>query len=280
MAIKLTVTSTKGGVGKTTVTANLGAYIADLGYRVLLIDADIQPTLSSYFPLAQHSEYGLTELITAGETGSTVSTTALEAESGGTLDVVLSNDPDGALQNWILHTPDGRVRLRHILSDYDEIYDAILIDTQGAVGPLQDAAVLAADLLLSPIPPEILSAREFARGTVTMLERLRPMAALGAPIGPLRGMLYRMDRTADARVIADELRRESYGPSRGQITVLDTAVPATVAYREAATHQIPVHRWETRRSGPTPAAAETMRALAAECLPHLVDDDREVEGHG
>ncbi|SEO84219.1 ParA family protein [Aquisalimonas asiatica] len=280
MAIKLTVTSTKGGVGKTTVTANLGAYIADLGYRVLLIDADIQPTLSSFFPLAQQSEYGLTELITAGETGSTVSTTALEAEDGGSLDIVLSNDPDGALQNWILHTPDGRVRLRHILSGYDEIYDAILIDTQGAVGPLQDAAVLAADLLLSPIPPEILSAREFARGTVTMLERLRPMAALGAPIGPLRGMLYRMDRTADARVIADELRRESYGPSRGQITVLDTAVPATVAYREAATHQIPVHRWETRRSGPTPAAAETMRTLAAECLPHLVENDREVEGHG
>lgn len=50
MALSITVTSTKGGVGNTTLTANLGAYLADLGQRVLLIDADPQPTLSSYFP--------------------------------------------------------------------------------------------------------------------------------------------------------------------------------------------------------------------------------------
>ncbi len=272
MAIKLCVCSTKGGVGKTTVTANLGAYLADRGQRVLLVDADIQPTLSSYFPIhGPPSSRGLTALITEGETGSTVSTTKIDGDGGGLLDLVLSDDPDGALQNWILHTPDGRVRLRHILSEYDDIYDVVLIDTQGAVGPLQDAAVLSADMLLSPIPPEILSAREFARGTLGMIDRLKPMAALGAPIAPLRGLLYRMDRTADARAIAQELRRETYEPSKGQITILETTVPATVAYREAATRQIPVHQWEPRRDGPTPAALETMRALTRELFPHLED---------
>ena len=50
--IKFTITSTKGGVGKTTLTANLGALLADMGLRVLLIDADVQPSLSKYFPLA------------------------------------------------------------------------------------------------------------------------------------------------------------------------------------------------------------------------------------
>ncbi|MBK5944817.1 ParA family protein [Halorhodospira halophila] len=273
MAIKLCVCSTKGGVGKTTLTANLGAYLAGLGQRVLLIDADVQPTLSSYYPLASISDKALTALITDGETGSTVSTIDLSSielgESEGALDIVLSDDPDGALQNWILHTPDGRVRLRHILSEYDDIYDVVLLDTQGAVGPLQDAAVLSADLLLSPIPPEILSAREFARGTLGMIDRLKPMAALGAPVGPLRGLLYRMDRTADARTIARELRRETYEPSKGQITILETTVPATVAYRESATRQIPVHCWEPRRNGPTASGAETMRALTGELLPHL-----------
>ena len=44
--IKFTVTSTKGGVGKTTLTANLGALLADMGLLVLLIDADVQPSLS------------------------------------------------------------------------------------------------------------------------------------------------------------------------------------------------------------------------------------------
>jgi len=42
--IKITIVSTKGGVGKTTLTANLGGLLADSGYRVLLIDAD--PRLS------------------------------------------------------------------------------------------------------------------------------------------------------------------------------------------------------------------------------------------
>lgn len=51
MAICITITSTKGGVGKTTLTANLGAYLADLGQTVLLVDADPQPALSSFFPL-------------------------------------------------------------------------------------------------------------------------------------------------------------------------------------------------------------------------------------
>ncbi len=47
--IKITIVSTKGGVRKTTLTANLGGLLADAGYRVLLIDADPQPTLSSYY---------------------------------------------------------------------------------------------------------------------------------------------------------------------------------------------------------------------------------------
>jgi len=264
MALRVTVTSTKGGVGKTTLTANLGGLLADLGQRVLLVDADVQPTLSSYFPLDYRAKGGLSALISEARTRGVISGTYVHA-----LDIIVSDDPEGKLQNWILHTPDGRVRLKHLLAHFDHDYDFILLDTQGAVGPLQDAAVLAADLLVSPIPPEILSAREFARGTVQMLERLRPMAFLGAPLGPLRGLVYRMDRTVDARRIAQELRRETYGPSKGAITILDGVIPNAVAYREAATARVPVHRWESQRHGPTPSARDAMLDLVHELFPHL-----------
>ncbi|MBI1194993.1 MAG: AAA family ATPase [Gammaproteobacteria bacterium] len=266
MALKITITSTKGGVGKTTLTANLGGLLTDLGQKVLLVDADVQPTLSSYYPLEQQAERGLSSLITEGVVEGVISRTTIPC-----LDLILSDDPEGMLQNWILHTPDGRVRLKHLLARFDQDYDFILLDTQGAVGPLQDSAVLAADLLVSPIPPEILSAREFARGTVQMLDRLRPMAFLGAPLGPLRGLIYRMDRTVDARRIAQELCREAYGPSRGAITILDTVIPNTVAYREAATARVPVHRWEPRRQGPTLSARDAMLTLVSELFPHLSD---------
>lgn len=66
--IKFTVISTKGGVGKTTLTANLGALLADMGLRVLMIDADVQPSLSKFFALSNPKPaHGLTEVLTAGE---------------------------------------------------------------------------------------------------------------------------------------------------------------------------------------------------------------------
>jgi len=270
----VTVCSTKGGVGKTTLTANLAGILADAGVRVLMVDADIQPTLSSYYPIKTRAPAGLHALVTSGDASETVSVTAIPG-----LDLVVSDDPAGSLENWILHTPDGRVRMRHALRELTG-YDVVLIDTQGAVGPIQDAGVLAADILLSPIPPEILSAREFARGTVSMLERLRPMQYLGAPIGHLYGLVYRMDRTVDARRVAESLRRATFGESRGAITILDTVVPATVAYREAATARIPVHRLDATRRSATPSARQIMANLVAELLPH-VDlsplDGREVE---
>lgn len=264
--MKVTFVSTKGGVGKTTCTANVGGILTDLGQRVLLVDADVQPSLSSYYRITHPSPLGLAELITEPTTADVISRTEIDH-----LDVVVSNDPDGKLPNWLLYTLDGRVRLKHILARLDDAYDFVLIDTQGAVGPLQDAAVLAADLLVSPIPPEILSAREFCRGTLDMLDRLRPGAFMGAPVAPLKGLVYRQDRTADAKRIVQELRTLSFGPSRGQITILDTTVPNTVAYREAATRQIPVHRWEPRREGATSSARDTMLALAHELFPHLAN---------
>ncbi|MGE8369226.1 hypothetical protein [Cupriavidus sp.] len=42
--------STRGGIGKSMLAASLGGLLADMGPRVLLIDANIQPSLSKYHP--------------------------------------------------------------------------------------------------------------------------------------------------------------------------------------------------------------------------------------
>src|SRR3546814_5698293 len=63
----VSIISTKGGVGKTTTAANLGGFVADAGLRVLLLDFDIQPTLSSYYELTHRDAGGTYELLAFNE---------------------------------------------------------------------------------------------------------------------------------------------------------------------------------------------------------------------
>ena len=267
LVIKFTITSTKGGVGKTTLTANLGALLADMGLRVLLIDADVQPSLSKYFPLAAPSaSAGLTDVIVRGE----LTQASITATMYQNLDLVISDAPDGNLSHWLLNRIDRGFRLRFALQNRTVLdsYDFVLIDTQGAVGPLQDAAVMAADILISPITPEILSAREFRDGTMELIERLEPGRALGTALAPMKAVIYRQDRTVDARVIATGIR-EDFIKLKGKVSVLETVVPHAKAYKEAATLRVPVHRHERKRDGPTPSAYTVMHELAWELIPSL-----------
>ncbi len=275
--IKFTVTSTKGGVGKTTLTANLGGLLADLGLRVLLVDADVQPSLSKYFPLAAlRPDAGLTEVIVRGEVTPACITPTLYQN----LDIIVSDDPEGRLPHWLLNRIDRGVRLRCALQvpAVVDAYDCVLIDTPGAVGPLQDAAVLAADVLVSPITPEILSAREFRDGTMELLERLAPGTALGATLAPLKAVIYRQDRTIDARMVASGLR-DDLARLDDRVSVMQTVVPQAKAYKEAATFRLPVHRHERHRDGVTPSAYTVMHLLAWELIPSLqgilVDEARD-----
>lgn len=269
--IGITVVSTKGGVGKTTLSANLGALLADLGVRVLLIDADVQPSLTRYYPISKRAEFGLSEIIKRGAiTSDCISHVELRGPDGlalnpdGCLDIVVANAPEGTLQDWLAQRIDRAIRIRKaVRSPYiDEAYDVVLIDTQGAVGHLQDAAVLAADVLLSPVSPDILTAREFTSGTLELLNRLEPSADMGITVPPMKALIYRMERTKDSRDIAKSIRSE-YVNLRARVDVLDATVPHAVAYKQAATAQLPVHWLDPARGG------ATMHQLVWELIPSL-----------
>ena len=143
------VVATKGGVGKTTIAANLGGLLADIGYRVLLVDADVQPSLSRYFEVAHEAEHGLTKMVMDGVlTAECVSTIELPPSSfpgdqdrlnkqGGALHLVRSDTRDGKLQDWLSNRLDRLVRIRMAIKQtpLSANYDVAIIDTQGAVGP-------------------------------------------------------------------------------------------------------------------------------------------------
>ncbi|WP_420234875.1 ParA family protein [Pseudomonas sp. ABY48] len=261
----ISVVSTKGGVGKTTVAANLGGLLADAGLRVLLLDLDSQPTLSSYYTLNHEAIAGAYELIALNQTdpAQIISTTEVVG-----LDLILSNDDQGRLNTLLLHAPDGRLRLRNLLDHFCSSYDLLLIDTQGARSVLLEMAILASDLALSSITPEMLAARELRRGTLKLLRELEPFRHLGIPPPPLRLLLNQVNAIRmDRRRIICGLQETFAGVNN--ILVLDTVIPDRVAYLNAASLGLPFHRIETRRSRKrrSPSALETMQALAIELFP-------------
>ena len=87
------------------------------------------------------------------------------------IDLIYSDDPRGTLQNFILHAANGRQRLQYALHQLRERedYKHILIDTQGAIGPLQESAIYAGDIVVSPIRPDKISTAEFQCGSVRVV---------------------------------------------------------------------------------------------------------------
>lgn len=262
------IISTKGGVGKTTIAANLGGFAADAGLRVLLIDLDIQPTLSSYYRLDAMAECGTYELIAYNERE--ISRVISHTKITG-LDLIYSNDDRGQLNTLLMHAPDGRFRLRNLLSVFDAHYDLMLIDTQGARSVLLEMAVIASQMVISPVTPEILAAREFRRGTLQLMQDIAPFQHLGIQPPLLHMLVNRLPAISSSARIVHRSLKEIF-EDQTAIRVLNTEIPAIEAYPKASIRAMPVHRHERVR--PTgriaPSALETMKKLICEVYPQWV----------
>ena len=277
MAKKLTIMSTKGGVGKTTLAANLGAALADLGQRVLLIDTDKQQSLSKYYPLVEQAPNGLKEMIQWGYADDCISTTNIEH-----LDIIVNNDPDEHLKAWIAESPSNHIHyLASALEGLDNLYDVIIIDTIGTgnLGGLQEMAIRASDHCISPLSPDWLAAKELPN-TIALLGKLEPPKGLviGRPIPPLTVIIWGKQRNADNQKVVDNVSNDEgslfqsyFRQANSKFSVLKTVVPYNASYNKATGVKVPIHRYEPKRPGPTMSGAETMLSLACELFSHLVD---------
>lgn len=278
--IVISAISTKGGVGKTTICANLGAVLAHMGFRVLMIDADVQPSLSKYYPVSKHAPNGLYKVIREGAITAdviseiTIPEMKLPDGSRPVLDLIYSDSVDGSIQTWLATQGDRVMRLKYPIHHSPHMrdeYDVVIIDSPGAVSALQDAAVVAAGVLISPVVPETLSAREFLEGTNDLINRLsRSAIMMNIELGVIRGLVYRQTRTVDAKVIATQIR-ENFIKLGGKVDSFKTTVPATKAYTEATTRGTPVHLHDPVQTGATPCGYQVMHALVYEVLPNLAD---------
>ncbi len=269
MAKTYGIVSTKGGVGKTTVAANLGGILADMNQRVLIIDADFQQSLSNFYHIVHKAPLGLREALMNANPESCISQTNIPD-----LHIIYSNDPKQDILTWLRQSSSHVHYFGAMLTHLQDLYDYIIIDTQGAGGILQEAVILASDELISPIPPDYIDSKEFIRGTVKMLSSLElPIAlrSIRAAIPPLHGLIYRQDRTNHAKIIAQSLRKQFHSQSNGKVKILQTVIANLSSYKKSAGYKLPVHRIEVKRQGNTPSAHDAMLSLIYELEPHLSD---------
>ena len=272
----VSIISTKGGVGKTTTAANLAGLAADAGPRVLLLDLDVQPTLSSLLRTDLRAPGGIYELLAFNERATWPARVPHDHRGPGPGAV---QRPPGRAEHVVAACAGWPPAVAASAASTCPLYDLVLIDTQGARSVLLEMAVLASDLALSPVTPEILAAREPRRGTMQLLEDIAPYRHLGIEPPPPHLLINRVHPvSANARLIQQALR-DLFQDSAG-IRVLATDVPAIEAYPRAATRGLPVHRVEHRQppGRVAPAALDTMRALASELFPQWQDRLAQVSG--
>lgn len=195
----------KGGVGKTTLTRELGCYLAHAGERVLLIDSDGQANLTRSF-FENEPERGLYEAILDGPITLTSVRENLRLLSGS---IRLS-----LLERSLVGEIDGYLRLKRLLESEEFMRacapwaggpDLIIIDTPPSLGILTGNALAAADLLLIPISPaqySLQGASDLLETMEKMKKTLNPhLTLLGVAVNAYSGI------TIIGRELVGELRR-------------------------------------------------------------------------
>jgi chromosome partitioning protein len=207
----VSVINHKGGVGKTTLTANLGAGLAARGGKVLLVDLDAQASLTvSFFTQSEWSRdllpartvkqwfddgapASLAELVASPERVQRVL-----APTGGRLDLLAAHrdlaDIDTEMSAALLVDQSRWLTVHsRLLAGLAEPaltgYDVVLIDCAPNFGLIAKNAVAASDLLLIPTRPDYLSVNgiDSLGGRVTSFveEYNAELAEAGAPVEPL-----------------------------------------------------------------------------------------------
>ena len=253
MGKMIAIGNQKGGVGKTTTTVNLGAALASLGKKVLIIDSDSQGNATSGLGIERGSVQSSLYEILVNEVP--MKPVILYTSSEG-LDIVPSNIQLAAAELELVGVKNRELRLKNAVAEIRDDYDYILVDCPPSLGQLAINAFTASDTILIPVQAEYYA----LEGLTQLLNTIRLVQRSYNRNFRIEGVLITM---LDARTnlgfeVVEEVKKYF------QEKVYKTVIPRNIRLSEAPSFGQSVIEYDPRSRG-----AEMYIELAKEVIKNV-----------
>lgn len=246
----------KGGVGKTTVTINLGVGLAREGRRVLLIDFDPQGSLTDCMGFPEPDDMAITAAtifmnqINEEQTG--IGYGILRHQEG--VDVLPGNIELSGLEVTLVNVMCRELVLKKYIDRLRPLYDYILIDCMPSLGILTINALAAADSVIIPV----LAEKPSVRGLQQLLRTIGKVRCNMNPTLAIEGIIpNKVDIRTKYNKEVVELLKQAYD---GPIKIFES-IPLSIRTAETAAEGKSVYTYDATGKG-----AKAYESLVKEVL--------------
>ena len=224
----IAICNQKGGVGKTTTTVNLGVGLANKGYRVLLIDADPQGSLTASLGWQDTDKINITLANKLSDVINEKINNPLEGilKHNEGVDVLPSNLELSAMDFALVNAMSRETTLRTYLSEIKDNYDYILIDCMPSLSMITLNALSTADSVIIPVQAQYLP----AKGMTQLIQTIARVKKYINPDLSIDGILLTLfDNRTNLAKSTLQVLEENYGDT---FKIYKTHIPIAVNVAE------------------------------------------------